>query len=113
MVRTLADRGDRRPVTLFYAASDWTRVVFRDELDALQARLALDVVYVFERPAPEWTGERGFITAEMLQRRLPPGYSSYDAFVCGPLPMMASLERILLGIGMPADRIHTERFQMV
>lgn len=113
MLLTLADRGDRRPVVLVYAASDWTRVIFRDEIDALRTRLTLDVIYVFERPEPEWTGERGFITADMLRRRLPADYTAYDAFVCGPLPMMSSLERILLGIGLPANRIHTERFQMV
>jgi len=113
MLHTLADRGDRRPIVLFYAASDWSRVVFREEIEALKGRLALEVIYVFERPEPGWTGERGFVTADMLRRHLPADWSGYDAFVCGPLPMMTALERILLAIGMPANRIHTERFQMV
>jgi ferredoxin-NADP reductase len=37
IIRTLADRGDRRPVVLLYASRDWDSVIFREELDALQA----------------------------------------------------------------------------
>ncbi len=113
ILRTMKDRRDRRPVRLFYAASDWSRVVFRAELDTLADALALDVCYVFERPGPEWTGERGFITADVLTRHIGAGIAGCEYFVCGPIPMIDSLERILTGLRVPGARIHTERFQMV
>ena len=37
MIRTLADRGDRRPVTLLYGSRDWDSITFREELEALRA----------------------------------------------------------------------------
>ena len=35
MLLTLRDRGDRRDVVLFHAAHDETRIIFRQELEAL------------------------------------------------------------------------------
>jgi ferredoxin-NADP reductase len=74
----------------------------------------LRVVRVLARPSDAWTGERGFVTAEMLMRYLPdPLYRHFQYFVCGPNPLMDAMEQALPSIGIPADRIHTERFDMV
>jgi len=110
---TMRDRGDTRQVHLLYAASDWSRVVFRNEIADLERTLDVHVSYVFENPDREWTGERGFITADMLRRRLPPALAECEFFVCGPVPMIDALERTLTTLGVPTNRIHTERFQMV
>ena len=37
----------------------------------------------------------------------------FQYFVCGPIPMMDVMEHLLPRVGIPADRIHTERFDMV
>jgi len=117
MLRTLADREDRRPLTLIYANRDWEGVIFREELEALEAsgRLALRVVYVLEQPPEAWSGERGFVTAEILRRHLPPGAqrNQYEIFICGPQPMMDAVERALVGLGVAVGDIHTERFDLV
>jgi ferredoxin-NADP reductase len=34
-------------------------------------------------------------------------------FVCGPPPLMDAMDRLLPGLGIPADRIHAERFDLV
>src|SRR5262245_50307768 len=72
MIRTLADQGDRRPVVLLYGSKDWDAITFREELEALEARLPLTVVHVLPDPPAGWTGESGYITAEMFKRHLPP-----------------------------------------
>jgi predicted ferric reductase len=110
---TLADRDDVRPVVLFYAAHDWSRVSFRDELEGLSQTLNLKVVFVFEKPGDDWDGERGFITAETLKRHLPRQHRRFAYFVCGPVPMMDAMEHALLALDVPADAIHSERFDMV
>src|SRR5215471_1801313 len=66
MIRTLADRGDKRPVILLYGSKDWDSITFREELEALKERLNLTVVHVLENPREGWTGERGFIDAEVF-----------------------------------------------
>jgi predicted ferric reductase len=113
MVRTMADRGDVRPAVLVYANRDWEGVAFREELEALQGRLDLTVVHVLEHPPEGWTGESGYVTADVLQRHLPPGYRRFQYFICGPDPMMDAAEAALVQRGVPAERVHTERFDMV
>jgi predicted ferric reductase len=113
MVRTMADREDVRPAILIYANSDWEGVAFREELKRLEGRMNLDVVHVLERPPENWTGETGYVTPELLSRHLPRGYRRLQFFICGPVPMMDAAETALVELGVPAERVHTERFDMV
>ncbi len=113
MLRTMRDRGDPRPVVLIFAASNWQRVMFRSELATLERQMNLKVVYVFADPPEEWTGERGLVTHDLLARHLPVRLAHYQYFVCGPPPMMDSVEETLAAVGVPADHIHSERFDLV
>lgn len=110
---TMRDRGDRRPVLLLHAASSWERLTFREELEALTREIALTHVPVLEDPPPGWTGERGWIDRALLERHLPAQRAHWQCFVCGPPAMLDAMERLLPAAGMPADRVHTERFAMV
>ncbi len=113
MIRTLADRRDKRPVVLFYGSKDWESITFREELDALTARLDLTIVHVLADPPPDWTGEQGFITAEVLKRHLPPPYVDHEYFICGPHVMMDAIEKALGGLHVPLAKYHSERYSFV
>jgi predicted ferric reductase len=113
MLLSMRDRGDRRHVVLIYAAHDESRAIFRDELAALGEAQGLDVVFVFEEPGPAWRGERGRISRDLLQRRLPPQFRRYGYFICGPAAMMDAVEPMLTGLGVPRGAIDTERFNVV
>jgi predicted ferric reductase len=113
MIRSLADRGDRRPVTLLYGSRDWDSITFREELEALQARLNLTVVHVLADPPSGWTGERGFITAEMFKRHLPSPYADHEYFICGPDVMMDAIEKALGELDVPLSKYHSERYSFV
>jgi ferredoxin-NADP reductase len=113
MLRTMADRRDVRPALLFYANRDWDGVAFREELERLKDRLDLTLVHVLERPPEGWTGETGYVTAAVLARHLPPGHRRFQYYICGPAPMMDAAEAALLRLGVPPERVHTERFDMV
>jgi len=111
---TLAARKDPRPVVLFYGTNTIEELTFDEELLKLTQKMALAVVFVLYRPPAGWTGETGFITAEVFHRHLPADYRSFQYFICGPVPLMESMENILPGLGIPADNIHiSERFDMV
>jgi predicted ferric reductase len=112
MLRTMADRDDPRPALLVYANRDWEGVAFREELERLEGEMDLTVVHVLERPPDGWTGETGYVTADLLARHLPPRYRRFQFFICGPGPMMDAAEAALTALGVPAERIHTERFDM-
>lgn len=113
MLVTMRDRGDRRHVLLFYAAHDETRVVFRQELEALRQSMALDIVYVLEQPSAGLPVERGVMTPDILRRHLPAQFRRYAFFICGPSPMMDAVETMLLTLGVSSGSIDTERFYTV
>jgi predicted ferric reductase len=113
ILRTLADRGDSRPLHLFYANKTWEDVTFREEIDILQARLRLTVIHALETPPVYWTGARGFITREVLDRRLPAERCRLEYFVCGPDPMRDAVEKALYRLGISLSRVHAERFNLV
>jgi ferredoxin-NADP reductase len=113
MILTMRERGDVRPVILFYAARNWDAVIYRDEIEALTATMSLEVIWVLEKPEADWSGERGYIDAALLKRHLPPQFMRYQYFMCGPTPMMDAVERHLEAIGVPRSRVHSERFDVV
>jgi predicted ferric reductase len=113
MIRTLADRGDPRPVILLYGSKDWESITFREELEMLKARLNLTVVHVLADPPPGWSGERGFITAEVFKRHLPAPHAEHEYFICGPNVMMDAIEAALGEMQVPMSKYHSERYSFV
>jgi predicted ferric reductase len=113
MIRTLADQGDKRPIVLLYGSKSWDEITFREELEALQARLDLKVIHVLENPPEGWKGERGRINADVLQRHLPPPYQEHEYFICGPGVMMDAIEAALGDLEVPISKYHSERYSFV
>jgi predicted ferric reductase len=113
IIRTFADRGDRRPVILLYGSKDWESITFREDLEALEGRLDLTVVHALQNPPTGWRGEQDFISAEMLQRHVAPPYAHHEYFICGPDVMMDAIEKGLGDLGVPRSKYHSERYTFV
>jgi predicted ferric reductase len=100
MLRTLADRGDRRTHRLVVAERG-TEPLFADELTALARRLDLQVTRT--------EGRR--IDAALLAEVLPETERhALDYFICGSPSVLAGSLAALEQLGVPAARIHTEQF---
>jgi predicted ferric reductase len=114
MLRSMARRGDRRPLWLFYGNTAWDDVIYREEIEALARQLDLTVMHVLEHPPEDWTGEQGFIRKEILESHLPQDLrGQLHYFLCGPTPMTTAAESGLREIGVPLDHIQTEIFELV
>ena len=115
MLRTLADRGDKRPLTLFYANRDWESVIFREEIESLGKSLDLKTVHVLEKPPSDWKGESGYLNQDILSRYLPETKKRnlIEIFICGPQPLMNAVEKALSNLGVPFGDFHSERFNLV
>ena len=98
---------------LLYGSRDWESITFREELEALKARLNLTVVHVLANPPAGWTGEQGFITADVFKRHLPPPYADHEYFICGPNVMMDAIEKALGEMDVPLSKYHSERYSFV
>ena len=113
MLATLADRGDPRPCYLILGNRRHPEIIGRDEIDQLEKRLDLTVTHVISQPHADWTGAKGRINAELLDRLLPTNRADLQYFMCGPDPMMDAAEVALDQLGVPAGHVHAERFTMV
>jgi predicted ferric reductase len=115
MLRTLADRGDRRPHRLLVSGRSPDDLLFIDELADLQERLHLTVVPTLTQPHPGWTGPTGRIDATMLTTVLPGPFrrNQLDYFLCGSAPFVNGVATVLDEIGIPQQRVHTEQFDLV
>ena len=113
MLRTLADRRDIRKHVLFFAGGNLDKLTFYEELVKLKKRLSLQIVFVLEKPDPDWRGERGFLTGAMFDRNLPENKHDLEYFICGPVPMIHLAERELNNLGIPLHHLHSELFDFV
>jgi ferredoxin-NADP reductase len=83
-------------------------VPYLDELEALEG-IGLRLVPVYESAPESWTGERGFITAEMVRHHLP-DVSATVFMVSGPPVMVEAMASVLDTLGVPAGARVVESF---
>ncbi|MBE0476068.1 MAG: ferric reductase-like transmembrane domain-containing protein [Coriobacteriia bacterium] len=112
VLRTAEERGDDTACTLVFAAKAEEDLVFREEIGRLSDVLPLKVAYVLEEPPEGWTGERGFVTRELLERYVAEPLER-DYFLCGPPAMLDAVSAALAEMRVPARRVHYERFALV
>jgi ferredoxin-NADP reductase len=109
MLRDAGQRGASfEDAVLFYGNRDESCVPFLGELEAL-AHIGLRAVVVYERPPSGWTGESGFITAEMVRRHVDPD-DGRSFVVTGPPVMVSAMETVLDELRIPGPSRIIERF---
>jgi predicted ferric reductase len=98
--------GAPQEAVLLYRVNQESEIAFRAELDALARRGALDVRYL--------AGPPGSAADVLIGGRLAaavPDIVDRDAFVCGPPGFVTAATAALRRAGIPAARIHAERFE--
>ncbi|GAA2544868.1 ferredoxin reductase family protein [Pseudonocardia hydrocarbonoxydans] len=106
MLRTAADRGDRRRFHLVLVVGSRDDVLFRDELAALALHLRLEVSEVLRGPHRAATAPLTTALAGVPDPR------SLDYFVCGSPTLVATAFHALGLLGVPPDHVRTEQFDM-
>jgi ferredoxin-NADP reductase len=105
------ERGD---VTLIYRASTTDDVVLKAEIDAVAQAVGARVFYVLGHRAQgraSWLPQTAaHLTDEEALRQLVPDVADQDVYLCGAEPWMDAARAAALAAGVPADRIHEERF---
>jgi predicted ferric reductase len=110
VVRSLAARGEQRPVLLVHGIRDERDATFDAELRDLRGRMPLDVVHVVSRPSGTWRGATGRIDRALLAGLLPADRALRNVLVCGPTGFADDVTRALVALGVPAAHVHAERF---
>ncbi|KAF9305741.1 NADH-cytochrome b5 reductase [Mortierella antarctica] len=90
----LKDSEDKTKINLLFANNTAQDIILKDELEALTAAHPdrFKITYVIDAAAEGWTGETGYVTADLIKKYLPEaGSAGNKVFVCGPPPMMVSV----------------------
>lgn len=111
ILRQLRADEDPRPVTLLYGNRLDEQIVYGEELEALAAAGKLKLVHVLSEPPAGWKGRTGLIDSACIAETFSfEGAASWLYFVCGPDPMIESVEAALVALSIPARQIVSERF---
>ncbi len=112
MLRHRARSGAHNPARLLFSSRHLEDVIYRDELDALAgAGDGLEVVHTLTRAQPAgWTGYGRRIDDRMVAEVLAPLGSGPRSFICGPTALVEVAANALVRLGLPGDRVRTERF---
>jgi predicted ferric reductase len=112
MLLTAAERRDDRPFLLIYAANTWEDFTYREELEALKAKVDLTIVYVPRHGHEGWTGETGYVDQALLERYVPLHRGSRQYFLCAAPVMMDAAEQALFDLDVPVTNVHMEHFNL-
>lgn len=102
---------DSRPTTLIYGNRVETQIVYRDELEMQSREHGTKMVHALYEPPENWTGKIGMCDAHLIRQVLnQPEMRKWLFVLCGPPKMMSVAEETLIGMGVPAHQILSERF---
>ena len=112
MLRHRARAGRDVPARLLSSSRHFEEIIYRDELAQLDAAAhALTVVHTLTRSQPKgWKGYARRIDERMLSDVLEPLGATTRAYVCGPTSLVETAANALVRLGLPPDRVRTERF---
>ena len=112
MARHRARAGSTTPATLLFSSRAPEEIIYRNELDGLSAAgdgFAVAHTLTRQQP-PGWTGFARRIDEAMLAQVREPLGAAARAYACGPTALVEVVANGLVRLGLPPDRIRTERF---
>jgi ring-1,2-phenylacetyl-CoA epoxidase subunit PaaE len=115
ILRTVLSREPHSRFILFYGSRSTQEIIFREALQDLKDRFLdrLSVFHVLSREEQDIPVLGGRLDADKVRALLPSvvAPAAIDhAFICGPASMIDVLPVVLRDLGVPAARIHVERF---
>lgn len=91
---------------LFYGNKTKNEIMYKEELDALRK---VQVIHVLD-DEPEYEGEKGYITTDLLEKYLKKDVKECTFLICGPPVMVTKLEAAMREAGVPDSQIQHELF---
>lgn len=111
IAKDMADTGRPEKFTVLYGSRNQDDIIFFDELNELASASngAIEVFHILSEPKEGWTGETGFINAELI-KRLVPDYDQVSYFISGPQAMYDFLDGELAKLGIRGKYIRKEEY---
>jgi predicted ferric reductase len=110
LLRQAKAERDPRPMILIYGNRLADQILYRQELEDLTADLDLKLEFLLSEPPGDWAGPVGTFDRTTLDKLLGvTGREDRLYIVCGPAPMIDSVEDTLEGLGIPMGQILSEK----
>jgi ferredoxin-NADP reductase len=112
MIRHRKRAGSTVPARLLLSSRHAEDIIYRAELDRLAgANDGFEVTHTLTRSQPPgWSGYARRIDARMLAEVLEPLGVQARVYICGPTALVEVAANAMVKLGLPADRVRTERF---
>ena len=109
IIESLLDEPGRPGITLYWGVRRAEDLYLDEQLNHW-ARTLPDFRYVpvLSEPDPEWGGRRGFVHEAVCQDF--DDLSPFDAYLCGPPPMIAAAKTSFAQRGLDVERIYADSF---
>jgi NAD(P)H-flavin reductase/ferredoxin len=109
MLAALTQKKDRRPVTVIFGARTCEELYYIDRLKGLcDLSAQAEFVPVVEEAGHAWNGETGRVT-DAIARRMG-NLRGYDAYVCGPPPMVEAVRELVVRLGVREANVYFDAF---
>lgn len=115
ILKTVLKQEPDSRVTLFYGNSNFSSIIFRDELEDLKDKYLgrLRIFHIMSREG----GELDLFTGRIDKEKCKSFFNTLlniddcdECFICGPEPMINEVKEGLKEIGMPDEQVHFELF---
>jgi ferredoxin-NADP reductase len=108
--KNATDKALNSKIALFYGCRTENDMAFRVELEELAKKNRnLNLIFIINQPTEQWKGAIGNINAEMIKQLLP-DYQENLFFTCGPPPMIDAMEKLVVSLGLPKEKLKRELF---
>ena len=110
MCRYATDSKLNTDIFLCYANKTPEDIVFKQEFHQMENENPhFKIVNTITREDPNWNGQTGRISAQMIKDELP-DYGQRLFYLCGPPPMMDAMQDFLQELGISKQKIIVEKF---
>ncbi len=110
MLRNFSERLIPIKIALIFGCLTKKDILFWEELESLQTRRAnIKINYVLSEPEPEWTGECGFMTKNIILKNIGSIQRKYF-YVVGNIAMYEFIQEELAALGVPQHRVKYEAY---
>ena len=111
IAKDMKDTGRPKKFTILYGSRNQDDIIFYDELNQIAAESngAIEVFHILSEPKDGWTGETGFISADII-KKLVPDWASVSYYLSGPQAMYKFLDGEFAKMGIAKRRIRKEEY---
>lgn len=110
MIQHLQQTQITRPIVLFYGNNTIADAAYFQELTALaQQQPSFTFIPILQNPSPDWQGEKGFITASLIDNYFDCSKPAVF-YVCGSPAMVQAMQRVLVELEIHVDNVKVEDF---